>query len=69
MAPRKLSQAATHTDLTSSKQARVNAAPLKTFAHEVLRRSRTSCSVLQTALCYLEALRSTIPYGVLDGWA
>jgi PHO85 cyclin-5 len=29
--------------------------------HEVLRRSRTSCSVLQTALCYIEALRLKIP--------
>lgn len=28
--------------------------------HEVLRRSRTSCSVLQTALCYIEALRPRI---------
>ncbi|KAH9949555.1 hypothetical protein B0H21DRAFT_727384 [Amylocystis lapponica] len=28
---------------------------MKTFVHEVLRRSRTSTGVLQTALCYLEA--------------
>ena len=60
-APRKLSRAATHTDLSSTEQARVNAAPLKTFVHEVLRRSRTSCSVLQTALCYIEALRTKVP--------
>ncbi len=60
-ASRKLSRAATHTDLSSAEQARMNAAPLKTFVHEVLRRSRTSCSVLQTALCYIEALRSKIP--------
>jgi hypothetical protein len=58
---RRLSRAATHTDLSCSEQARINAAPLKTFVHEVLRRSRTSCSVLQTALCYIEALRSKIP--------
>ncbi|KAI0302524.1 hypothetical protein BC826DRAFT_984817 [Russula brevipes] len=45
----------------SSPHARVNAAPLKSFVHEVLRRSRTSCSVLQTALCYIEALRSKVP--------
>lgn len=35
--------------------------PLKGFVHEVLRRSRTSGSVLQTALCYLEAIRSKVP--------
>ena len=60
-APRNLSRAATLTDLSSTDQARINAAPLKTFVHEVLRRSRTSCSVLQTALCYIEALRSKVP--------
>lgn len=36
-------------------------APMKCFVHEVLRRSRTSGTVLQTALCYLEAIRSKIP--------
>ena len=36
--------------------------PLKNFVHEVLRRSRTSGSILQTALCYLEAVRSKIPH-------
>jgi hypothetical protein len=35
--------------------------PLKNFVHEVLKRSRTSGSVLQTALCYLEAVRPQIP--------
>lgn len=60
-APRVLSRAATCNDLSSAEQARGNAAPLKTFVHEVLRRSRTSCSVLQTALCYIEALRPRIP--------
>ncbi|KAF4620755.1 hypothetical protein D9613_000402 [Agrocybe pediades] len=35
--------------------------PLKTFVHEVLKRSRTSGTVLQTALCYLEALRVKVP--------
>ena len=34
---------------------------MKGFVHEVLRRSRTSGTVLQTALCYLEAIRSKIP--------
>ena len=29
--------------------------------YEVLRRSRTSGSVLQTALCYLEAIRAKVP--------
>lgn len=35
--------------------------PLRNFVHEVLKRSRTSGSVLQTALCYLEAVRTKIP--------
>ncbi|KAF8348345.1 hypothetical protein F5887DRAFT_953202 [Amanita rubescens] len=35
--------------------------PIKGFVHEVLRRSRTSGCVLQTALCYIEALRPMIP--------
>ncbi|KAJ7069141.1 hypothetical protein C8F01DRAFT_1111660 [Mycena amicta] len=30
---------------------------MKGFVHEVLRRSHTSGSILQTALCYLEAIR------------
>ncbi|KAJ4483205.1 hypothetical protein J3R30DRAFT_3697976 [Lentinula aciculospora] len=38
-----------------------NLVPMKGFVHEVLRRSRTSGSVLQTALCYLEAIRPRIP--------
>ncbi|KAL6310352.1 hypothetical protein BKA93DRAFT_11284 [Sparassis latifolia] len=38
-----------------------NLVPIKGFVHEVLRRSRTSAGVLQTALCYLEAVRSKIP--------
>lgn len=38
-----------------------NLVPIKCFVHEVLRRSRTSGSVLQTALCYLEAIRTKIP--------
>ncbi|KAF7983636.1 hypothetical protein HWV62_20576 [Athelia sp. TMB] len=35
--------------------------PLKGFVHEVLRHSRTSGTVLQTALCYLEAIRTKVP--------
>ncbi|KAF9523992.1 hypothetical protein CPB83DRAFT_839243 [Crepidotus variabilis] len=35
--------------------------PLRNFIHEVLKRSRTSGSILQTALCYLEAARVKIP--------
>lgn len=31
--------------------------PVRGFVHEVLKRSRTSGGVLQTALCYLEAIR------------
>jgi len=34
---------------------------MRSFVHEVLRRSRTSGVVLQTALCYLEAIRSKVP--------
>lgn len=35
--------------------------PIKGFVHEVLRRSRTSAGVLQTALCYLQAVRMKVP--------
>lgn len=38
-----------------------NLIPIKGFVHEVLRRSRTSTGVLQTALCYLEAVRAKVP--------
>jgi hypothetical protein len=38
-----------------------NLVPIKGFVHEVLRRSRASGSVLQTALRYLEAIREKIP--------
>ncbi|OSD06879.1 hypothetical protein PYCCODRAFT_1431072 [Trametes coccinea BRFM310] len=38
-----------------------NLIPIRGFVHEVLRRSRTSTGVLQTALCYLEAVRSRVP--------
>ncbi|KAI9062883.1 hypothetical protein FKP32DRAFT_1612131 [Trametes sanguinea] len=38
-----------------------NLIPIRGFVHEVLRRSRTSTGVLQTALCYLEAVRSKVP--------
>ena len=38
-----------------------NLVPIKSFVHEVLRRSRTSGQVLQTALCYLEAIRAKVP--------
>ena len=35
--------------------------PIRSFVHEVLKRSRTSGIVLQTALCYLEAVRPEVP--------
>jgi hypothetical protein len=35
--------------------------PLKNFVHKVLKRSRTSGSIMQIALCYLEAIRSKVP--------
>ncbi|KAK7005689.1 hypothetical protein R3P38DRAFT_3214634 [Favolaschia claudopus] len=44
---------------------RTNLVPIKGFVHEVLRRSRTSGSVLQTALCYLEAIRPKVPELIL----
>ncbi|KAJ7163598.1 hypothetical protein C8R43DRAFT_287568 [Mycena crocata] len=48
-------------DLASSFGNRSNLVPIKGFVHEVLRRSKTSGSVLQTALCYLEAIRPKVP--------
>jgi hypothetical protein len=38
-----------------------NLVPIKGFVHEVLRRSRTFGSVLQTALCYLKAICAKVP--------
>ncbi len=38
-----------------------NLLPMKTFVHEVLKRSRTSGSILRAALCYLEAIREKVP--------
>lgn len=35
--------------------------PLQKFVREILRRSRSTCSTFQTALCYLEAIRAKIP--------
>lgn len=40
---------------------RAGLVPIKGFVHEVIRRSRTSGCVLQTALCYLEAIRTKVP--------
>jgi hypothetical protein len=40
---------------------RSNLVRIRGFVHEVLRRSRTSGTVLLTALCYLEAIRSKVP--------
>ncbi|KAJ6594140.1 hypothetical protein B0H19DRAFT_1094055 [Mycena capillaripes] len=48
-------------DLAAGFGNRSNLVPIKGFVHEVLRRSRTSGSVLQTALCYLEAIRPKVP--------
>jgi hypothetical protein len=39
---------------------------MKNFVHEVLKRSRTSGSVMQTALCYLEAIRLKVPQILCD---
>lgn len=38
-----------------------NLLPIRSFVHEVLKRSRTSGSILQAALCYLEAIRTKVP--------
>jgi PHO85 cyclin-5 len=40
--------------------------PMKTFVHEVLKRSRTFGPVMQTALCYLEAIRPKVPQILCD---
>jgi hypothetical protein len=48
-------------DIPPGTDPRDNLVPIKGFVHEVLRRSRTSGCVLQTALCYLEAIRPKIP--------
>ncbi|KAG6866726.1 hypothetical protein C0991_011385 [Blastosporella zonata] len=48
-------------DIAGTLGSRGNLVPIKSFVHEVLRRSRTSGCVLQTALCYLEAIRSKVP--------
>ncbi|KAF8070645.1 hypothetical protein FPV67DRAFT_1033891 [Lyophyllum atratum] len=48
-------------DIASTHGTRSNLVPIKAFVHEVLRRSRTSGCVLQTALCYLEAIRAKVP--------
>ncbi|KAG6920284.1 hypothetical protein DXG01_005053 [Tephrocybe rancida] len=48
-------------DIASTSGSRGNLVPIKSFVHEVLRRSRTSGCVLQTALCYLEAIRCKVP--------
>lgn len=42
------------------------AVPLRGFVQEILRRSKTSAGVLQTALCYIEAMRAKIPELVLQ---
>ena len=38
-----------------------NSLLLRTFVQEVLKRSRTSGSIFQTTLCYLEAVRPKVP--------
>lgn len=48
------------TESTECSSTSRNLVPIKGFVHEVLRRSRTSASVLQTALCYLEAIRPKV---------
>lgn len=50
-----------HQNISTASDVHDNLVPIKGFVHEVLRRSRTSGCVLQTALCYLEAVRPKIP--------
>jgi len=40
--------------------------PLRTFFQEVLKRSRTSGSIFQTALCYLEAVHPKVSEVLCD---
>ena len=40
---------------------KADVAPLQGFVQELIRRSRTSGTVLQTALCYIEAVRRKLP--------
>lgn len=49
------------TRVSGNQTPQCDVALMKGFVHEVLRRSRTSGSVLQTALCYLEAIRARVP--------
>lgn len=46
---------------------RCDVTSMRGFVQEVLRRSRTSGSVLQTALCYLEAVRAKVPELIRHG--
>ena len=50
-----------NTTATLSTQQSTNLVPIKGFVHEVLCKSCTSGSVLQTALCYLEAIHAKVP--------
>lgn len=55
------SQALHSPEVCTVQAQRCDVASTKGFVHEILRRSRTSGSVLQTALCYLEAIRAKVP--------
>jgi hypothetical protein len=61
ISPISISPAYSRQEGRTSADCRSNLVPLKGFVHEVLRRSRTSGTVLQTALCYLEAIRTKVP--------
>ena len=54
-------QISTHDGSQYPYQSTAEHMPMKHFIHEVLRRSRTSFIALQTALCYIEAIRPKIP--------
>ena len=59
--PSFVSAHASDTKATPSTQPNTNLAPIKGFTHKVLHRSHTSSSVLQTALCYMEAVHAQVP--------
>ena len=62
LSPASLRSASTNqVPIQSAPDSRSSQVHIKGFVHEVLRHSRTSGTVLQTALCYLEAIRSKVP--------
>ncbi|KAL4074177.1 hypothetical protein V8B97DRAFT_1931673 [Scleroderma yunnanense] len=59
--PSSYSQLVVYSQAPTIRPSRCELTSMRGFVQEVLRRSRTSGSVLQTALCYVEAIRAKIP--------